>query len=65
MSSEASLTLWGEGAFLALVDDPSSNGVTMGKMFYIDQHRTPSFTTGLVKTESAFIVRSVETSLGR
>ena len=34
-------------------------------MFYIDQLRTRSFSIGLVKTESSFIVRSVETSLGR
>ena len=34
-------------------------------MFYIDQLRTPSFPIGLVKTESDFIVRSVETGLGR
>ena len=34
-------------------------------MFYIDQLRTPSFPIGLVKTESCFIVRSVETGLGR
>ena len=34
-------------------------------MFYIDQLRTPSFPTGLVKTESGFIVRSVEAGLGR
>ena len=27
-------------------------------MFYIDQHRTPSFPLALVKTESGFIVRS-------
>ena len=33
-------------------------------MFYIDQLRTPSF-PGLVKTESGFIVISVETGLGR
>ena len=32
---------------------------------YIDQLRTPSFPIGLVKTESGFIVRSVETGLGR
>ena len=37
----------------------------MGLMFYIDQHRTPSFPIGLVKTESGFIVRSGETVLGR
>ena len=34
-------------------------------MFYIDQLPTPSFPIGLVKTESEFIVRSVETGLGR
>ena len=34
-------------------------------MFYIDQFRTQSFLIGLVKTESGFIVRSVETGLGR
>ena len=34
-------------------------------MFYIEQLCTPSFPIGLVKTESAFIVRLVETSLGR
>ena len=34
-------------------------------MFYIDQFRTPSFPIGVVKTESAVIVGSVETDLGR
>ena len=34
-------------------------------MFYIDQLRTPTFPIGLVKTKSGFIVRSVETRLGR
>ena len=33
--------------------------------YYIDQACTPSFPIGLVKTESDFIVRSVETGLGR
>ena len=33
-------------------------------MFYIDQLHTPSFPIGLVKTESGFIARSVETDLG-
>ena len=33
--------------------------------YYIDQPRTPSFSIGLVKTKSGFIVRSVETGLGR
>ena len=34
-------------------------------MFYINQLCTPSFPIGLVKTESGFIVWSVETGLGR
>ena len=34
-------------------------------MFYIDQLRTLSFPVGLVKTESGFIVRSIETGLGK
>ena len=34
-------------------------------MFYIDQCRTSFFPIGLVKTESGFLVRSVETGLGR
>ena len=34
-------------------------------MFYIDQLCTQFFPIGLVKTESCFIVRSVETGLGR
>ena len=34
-------------------------------MFYMDQLHTPSFPIGLVKTESGFIVRSVETGLER
>ena len=33
--------------------------------YYIHQPRTPSFSVGLVKTESDFIVRSVEADLGR
>ena len=32
---------------------------------YIDQPHTLSFPVGLAKTESGFIVRSVETGLGR
>ena len=34
-------------------------------MFYIDELFTPSFAIELVKTESGFIFRSVETGLGR
>ena len=33
--------------------------------YYIDQPHTPSFPIVLVKTESDFIVRSVETGLGK
>ena len=33
--------------------------------YYIDQPRTPSFPNGLVKTESDFIVRLVETDFTR
>ena len=33
--------------------------------YYINQPCMPSFPIGLVKTESDFIVRSVETGLGR
>ena len=33
-------------------------------MFYIDQLCTPSFPIGFIKTESSFIVGSVETGLG-
>ena len=67
MSSRDSLTSWGEGVSLALVGHPSSDGVTI-KMPYgvdvFDQLRTSSFPTGLVETESDFIVRSIETALG-
>ena len=35
------------------------------KFYYINQPRTPSFPIGLVKIDSNFIVRSVETGLGR
>ena len=34
-------------------------------MFYIDQLRIRTFPIGLVKTEFGFILRSVETRLGR
>ena len=69
VSSRASLNSWGEVASLALVRHPSSDGVTIkmpyGVEFYINQLRTPSFPIGMVKTESSFIVISVETGLGR
>ena len=69
MSSGARLTSWGEGASLALVGHSSSDGVAIkmpyGVDVFIDQLHTPSFPIGLVKTESGFIVRSVETGSGR
>ena len=69
VSSRDILTSWGEGASLALVGHPSSDGVTIkmpyGVDVFIDQLCTPSFPIGLVKTESGFIVRSVENGLGR
>ena len=37
----------------------------MGQMFYVDQLSLSSFSIGLLKTEFGFIVRSVETGLGR
>ena len=64
MSSGASLISRGEGVSLALVGHPPSDGVTI-KMPYavsvLHQLHTPSFSIGLVKTESGFTVRSVET----
>ena len=68
MSSRASLTSWGEDASLALLGRSFSSGVTIkmpyGTDFHINQLRIPSFPIGLVKTESGFIARSVETGLG-
>ena len=63
-----SLTLWGKGASLALVGHPFSDRVTINQstnLITIDQPCTPPFPTGLVNTESDFIVRSVKTGLGR
>ena len=69
MSSRASLTSWGEGVSLALVGDSSSDGVTIKMPDGVDVlHRPashPSFPIGLVKSECGFMVRSVETGLGR
>ena len=69
VSSGASLISWREGASLTLVGHPSSDVVTIkipyGIDVFIDQLRTPSFPIGFVKTEFGFIVRSVETGLGR
>ena len=56
VSSRVSLTSWGEGASLALVNHLSCDGVTMkipyGVFYYNDQPCIPSFPIGLVKTES-------------
>ena len=68
MSNGASLTSCKEGASLVLIGHPSSDGVT--KMPYgvdvLHQPAShPSFPIRLVKTESSFIIRSVETDLRR
>ena len=69
VSSGASFTSWGEVASSALVGHPSSDGVTIKMPYGVDVlHRPalhPIFSYWLVKIESGFIVRSVETGLGR
>ena len=70
MSSGVSLTSWRDGASLALVGHPSNDGVTIKIPSGVDvllyqPASHPSFPVGLVKTESDFIARSVETGLGR
>ena len=61
---------WGEGASLALVYHPSSDGVIIKipyslDVYYINQPHILSFLIGLVKTESDIIVRSVKSGVGR
>ena len=56
------------GASLALVDDPSSGGVTIKMPYGVNVLYRPDshpifFYCGLVKTKCGFIVRSVETGL--
>ena len=63
MSSGASLTSWGEGASLALVGHPSSDGIIIKIPSGVDV--LLHFPIGLVKTKSDFIVGSVETGLGK
>ena len=52
VSSGVSLASWGEGASLALVGHPTSDGITIkipyGVYVYVDQLRTPSFPIRLV-----------------
>ena len=58
---------------MALVDHPSSDGVTIKIPYRLDillhrpalDKKTACFPIGLVKTESDFIVRSAEIVLGR
>ena len=55
-SNRDTLTLWGEGAYLALVGHPSSNGVTIKLPYRVDvslylQAFQPIFSIELVKTE--------------
>ena len=62
--------LMGEGASLAFVGHPSTDGVAVKSPYGVDvllhqqASHPPSFTIGLVKTESDSIVRSAETGLG-
>ena len=42
VSSGASLTAWGEGASLALVGDPSSDGVTIKLPYGVDFLHQPA-----------------------
>ena len=42
VSSRASLTSWGEGAFLVLVGNPSSDGVTIKMAYGVDVLQWPS-----------------------
>ena len=60
MPSRASLTSWGEGASLALVGHPSTDGITINMPYEVDVLHQPAshpiFPIGLVKTESGFIV---------
>ena len=69
VSSWASPASWGESASLALVGHPCSDGVMMKMPYGVDVLHRPAwhsiFSYWLVKTESGFIVRSVETGLGR
>ena len=67
VSSGASLTSWGEREtwLTTLLVMVSRLKLFMGYTFYIDQLRIPSFPIGLVKNESGFTVRSVETGLER
>ena len=70
MSSGVSLTSWGEGPSLALVCHPSSDGIMIKIPSGVDvllrrPASPPSFPIGLVKTKSNFIVRPIQTCLGR
>ena len=43
MSSGVRLTLWGEGASLAFVGHPSSNGITIKMLYVVDVYAYPFF----------------------
>ena len=68
MHVNQSYLMW-EGASLALVGHPSSDGVIIKIPYGVDvllhQPASYQFLIGLIKTESDFIVRSVDTGLGR
>lgn len=67
LSSGVSLTLRGEGSYLALVSHPSSDDVTIKMPYEVDVLNQsalhPIFPIGVVKTESGFILRAVQTGL--
>ena len=69
VSSGASLTSWGEGASLTVLGHPSSDGIMIklpyGLVVLHQPASHPTFPVELVKTESYFIVRSIENGLGR
>ena len=68
MSSGASLTSWGEGAPLALVGNPCSDGVTIKMHYGVDvlhcQLHTPSFPIGLVKLNLALLLDQLRLAYG-
>ena len=69
VSSEVSLTSWGEEASLALADHPHSDGSTIKSAFlgrcFITLTSLALHLFVLVETKSDFFVRSLETDLGR
>ena len=66
VSGGVHLSSWGEGASLALVGHASSDSIMIKiPFYYVDQLCSPSCPIGIVQTKSDFIVRPVETGVGR